>query len=109
MAIYNKCDFTAINNYPHALPEKAIEKLPSFQGNNAITAKMHIKAFMRCTNKWCAAHDYEDVKMKLFVLSLEDIALDWYEDLPDNKFKTLKELTDAFIEKWGERKIIVSC
>jgi hypothetical protein len=104
MSIYNKCDFTAINNYPHALPEKAIEKLPSFQGNNAISAKMHIKAFMRCTNKWCAAHDYEDVKMKLFVLSLEDIALDWYEDLPDNKFKTLKELTDAFIEKWGEKK-----
>jgi hypothetical protein len=59
---------------------------------------------MRCTNKWCAAHDYEDVKMKLFVLSLEEDALDWYEDMPDNKFKTLKDLTDAFIEKWGEKK-----
>jgi hypothetical protein len=88
----------------HALPEKAIEKLPSFQGNNVISAKMHIKAFMRCTNKWCATHDYEDVKMKLFVLSLEDIALDWYEDMSDNKFKMLKDLTDAFIEKWGEKK-----
>jgi hypothetical protein len=36
MSIYNKCDFTAINNYPHALPEKAIEKLHSFHDNNAI-------------------------------------------------------------------------
>jgi hypothetical protein len=36
MAIYAPCDFSAINNYPHAIPEKAIEKLPSFQGNNAI-------------------------------------------------------------------------
>jgi hypothetical protein len=108
MSIYNKCEFTAINNYPPALPEKAIEKLPSFQGNNAISSKIHIKDFMRCTNKWCAAHDY-DVKMKLFVLSLEYIALYWYEDMPDNKFKTLKDLTYAFIEKWGETKITVNC
>jgi len=38
--------------------------------------KMHVKSFMRCINKWSAAHDYEDVKMKLFVLSLEDDASD---------------------------------
>jgi hypothetical protein len=104
MAIYDKCNFTAINNYPHALTKKAIEKLPSFQGNNVVSAKMHIKSFMSCTNKWCATHDYEDVKMKLFVLSLEEDALDWYEDMPDNTFKTLKELLDAFTEKWGEKK-----
>jgi hypothetical protein len=30
MAIYAPCDFSAINNYPHAILEKAIEKLPSF-------------------------------------------------------------------------------
>jgi hypothetical protein len=104
MAIYAPCDFSAINNYPHAISEKAIEKLPIFQGNNVISAKMHVKSFMRCINKWCVAHDYEDVKMKLFVLSLEDDALDWYEDKPNNSFKTLKELIDAFIEKWGEKR-----
>jgi hypothetical protein len=104
MVIYAPCDFSAINNYPHAIPEKAIEKLPSFQGNNAISAKMHVKSFMRCINKWCAAHDYEDVKMKLFVLSLEDDASDWYEDKPDNTFKTLKDLIDVFTEKWGEKR-----
>jgi hypothetical protein len=65
---------------------------------------MHIKYFTRCTNKWCVAHDYEDVKMKLFILSLEEDALDWYKDMPDNKFKMLKVLLDAFIEKWGEKK-----
>jgi hypothetical protein len=59
---------------------------------------------MRCINKWCAAHDYEDVKKKLFVLSLEDDASNWYEDKPDNSFKTLKELIDAFTEKWGEKR-----
>jgi hypothetical protein len=56
-----------------------------------VSSKMHIKSFMRCTNKWCAYHDYEDVKMKLFVLSLKEDALDWYEDMPDNTFKTLKD------------------
>ena len=38
-------DFSAIAGYPHALPEKTLEKLPTFQGNNAINAKTHIKAF----------------------------------------------------------------
>jgi hypothetical protein len=71
MAIYDPCDFSNINGYPHAIPEKAIEKLPSFQGNNVVSAKMHVKSFMRCINKWFVAHDHEDVKMKLFVLSLE--------------------------------------
>jgi hypothetical protein len=65
---------------------------------------MHVKSFMRCINKWCAAYDHEDVKMKLFVLSLEDDASDWYEDCPNNKFKTLKDLLDAFTEKWGEKR-----
>ena len=43
MAIYDPCDFSNINGYPHAILEKAIEKLPSFQGNNAISAKNHAK------------------------------------------------------------------
>jgi hypothetical protein len=104
MAIYDPCDFSEINNYPHAIPEKTIEKLPSFQGNDVISAKMHVKSFMRCINKWCVAHDYEDVKMKLFVLSLEDDASDWYEDMSNNSFKTLKELIDSFTEKWGKKR-----
>jgi hypothetical protein len=70
MDIYDPCDFSNINGYPHAILEKTIEKLPSFQGNNAISAKMHVKYFMRCINKWCVVHDHEDVKMKLFILSL---------------------------------------
>jgi hypothetical protein len=65
---------------------------------------MHIKSFMRCINKWYATHDHEDVKMKLFVLSLEDDASYWYEDMPNNSFKTLKDLLDDFTEKWGEKR-----
>jgi hypothetical protein len=74
MSIYAPCDFSAINNYPCAILEKTIEKLPSFQGNNSISTKMNVKSFMRCINKWCSTHDYEYLKMNLFVLSLEDDA-----------------------------------
>ena len=39
---FSPLDSSNINGYPHAIPEKAIEKLTSFQGNNAITVKAHI-------------------------------------------------------------------
>ena len=76
--LFSPFDFSAIAGYPNALLEKALEKLPTFQGNNAISAKTHIKAFSLCINKWCnaAQHNHQDVKMKLFALSLEEEAFD---------------------------------
>ena len=99
-------DFSAIAGYPHALPEKALEKLPTFQGNNAISAKTHLKAFSLCINKWCnaAQHNHQDVKMKLFALSLEDEAFDWFSNLEDSKYPTLSSLVDHFMDKWGDKR-----
>jgi hypothetical protein len=78
---FSPLDSSNINGYPHAIPEKDIEKLTSFQGNNAIIDKAHIKAFSLCINKWCkwcsgATHNHRDIKMKLFSLSLEEDASD---------------------------------
>ena len=42
--------------------------------------------------------------MKLFVLSLEDDAEEWYLDLDDDSYKTLSEFLEGFKKKWGERK-----
>jgi hypothetical protein len=106
--LYKPCDFTAINGYPHAIPEKDLDKLPSFQGNNATSAKTRIRAFTNCDNKWCGNVAHEDVKMKLFVLSLEKDALDWFSYFVDNNFKTVKDFIDAFTKKWGKRKNIVT-
>ena len=39
---YRPCDFSRIVGYPHEVPEKAIDKLPSFQGDNVTSAKAHI-------------------------------------------------------------------
>ena len=41
-AIYQPCDFSNIQGYPHPIPDKALEKLPSFQGNNVVSAKPHV-------------------------------------------------------------------
>ena len=42
--------------------------------------------------------------MKLFILSLEEDALDWFTEQDDDKLKTLQEILDAFNERWGDRK-----
>ena len=101
--LYAPLDFSTINGYPHVISEKGLEKLPSFQGNNVVSARSHIKAFTHCINKWCG-NTHEDVKKNLFFLSLEEDPLNWFMDLDDNKVKTIKELIDAFAERWGNRK-----
>jgi hypothetical protein len=68
-------NFAAIQGSPHDVPEKAIDKLPIFHGNNAISASAHISSFHRCVGKYCRGHNEEDVKMTLFVYSLEGMLL----------------------------------
>ena len=40
--IYQPCDFSNIQGYPHNIPTKALENLPSFQGINVVSAKTHV-------------------------------------------------------------------
>ena len=42
--------------------------------------------------------------MKLFALSLEDDAEEWYYNLDDDSYKTLNEFLAGFKNKWGEKK-----
>jgi hypothetical protein len=97
-------NFAAIQGSPHQIPEKAIDKLPSFQGNNAISAKSHILSFEKCVQLYCRGHSEEDVKMTLFVYSLEGDALEWFTDFPAAKFSTLEEILDEFRKRWGDQK-----
>ena len=66
--LFKPLDFTAIVGYPHQIPDKAIEKVPSFHGNDAITAMSHLLFFAQCYAKWCYKVNFEDVKMRLFCL-----------------------------------------
>ena len=42
--------------------------------------------------------------MKVFALSLEEDAREWYLDLANNSYKTLDEFLDGLKKKWGEKK-----
>jgi hypothetical protein len=97
-------NFAAIQGAPHAIPDNAIDKLPTFQGNNSISAKSHILNVDLCIGKLCRGHDEEDVKMTLFVYSLEGDAAEWFSEQDPNKFSTLAEIHIAFREKWGDKK-----
>jgi hypothetical protein len=46
-------NFISIQGAPHAIPDKAIDKLPTFQGNNVVSAKSHILNVDLCIGKWC--------------------------------------------------------
>ena len=94
-------DFTNIQGYPHDIPEKSIDNFPTFQGNNVLLEANHWRKFKNMANKF--ATNYEDVKMRLFTLSLEDDASIWFISLPANGISTLNQLKNAFMEKWGEK------
>ena len=106
MEVFKPLDFSQIVGSPHAIQKYAIKKIPIFQGNNAITAKSHLRKFENYLVRYCndAAHDHDDVKMKLFSLSLEDDAEEWYLDLDDDSYKNISEFQDGFRKKWGEKK-----
>jgi hypothetical protein len=53
-------NFTNIQGYPHDIPEKTIDKLPTFQGNNVVSTADHWRKFKNMVNKF--ATNYEDVK-----------------------------------------------
>jgi hypothetical protein len=78
--------------------------LPCFQINNVVDARHHVNRVSHCFNKWCCNALYEDVGMKLFILSFDDDDLDWFTELKDKEVKTYNELIDAFMEKWKEKE-----
>ena len=57
-----------------------------------------------CVDRYCRGHDEEDVKMTLFVYSLEGDAVEWFTDFPAAKFSTLDEILDEFRKRWGDHK-----
>jgi hypothetical protein len=57
-----------------------------------------------CVERYCRGHDEEDVKMTLFVYSLEGDAAEWFTDFSVAKFSTLDEILNEFRKRWGDQK-----
>ena len=77
-----------------------------FTSTDGITSTMHLRSFSRCVNAFISdhAHQRDDVYMKLFVLSLDGRAGDWYNNLPYNSFDILVSFNTSFTSKFGEKK-----
>ena len=53
MSVYYKpLNVSQIASSPHNIPDKVVEKLPTFQGNNAISATAHVMALSNCFFSW---------------------------------------------------------
>jgi hypothetical protein len=102
--ILSPLSFATIQDSPHTVPDKSIDRFPIFHGNNAISANSHISSFNRCVLKYCGGHDVKDVKRTLFAFSLEGSVVEWFEYFPANKFSTLNLVLDEFRKRWGDSK-----
>ena len=103
---FSPLNITHISGQPHCLPDEVVDKLPRFTRTDAINASLHLKNLSRCISAYIndPAYRHEDVYMKLFSLSLDRDAGDWFNNLPDNSFATLVTFKIAFTNKFGEKK-----
>jgi hypothetical protein len=85
----------------HTLP-KFKEHLPRFSGNNTVTTNEHLVAFYNACHN-IGAND-NDTCMRLFVNSLEGMAMDDFFDLPPNILSTWEELAYWFRSTYGKSK-----
>ena len=90
----------------HDIPEVAISKLPLFSSGDSVTVKRHLGLFTRIMIIYCRPPQYnhEDVKMCLFVLSLEGDALNWFNNCPKDSFTSLQDIANAFKDRYGDPK-----
>jgi len=98
---FKPCHFTDIR---HDIPEVAISKLPMLSGGDSVAVKKHLSWFTRIMIMYCRSPQYnhEDVKMRLFVLSLEDDALNWFNSCLEDSFTSLQDIVDAFKDRYGD-------
>ncbi|KAH9287659.1 hypothetical protein KI387_031776 [Taxus chinensis] len=87
--------------YPNVVPQDVRNRLPKFQGNNAITGDQHLKLFVNMMEDF--EIEFEDVYIKLFIHTLEEDARDWYKYFPDNSIDSWTEMKNAFRLQYGDK------
>ncbi|KAH9324610.1 hypothetical protein KI387_004788 [Taxus chinensis] len=88
--------------YPNVVPQDVINRMPKFQGNNAITIDQHLNIFVNMMEDF--EIKFEDVYIKLFIHTLEEDAQDQFKYLLDNSIDSWKKMKNAFILQYGDKK-----
>lgn len=85
--------------YPYPMDDSWRGLVPKFTGSNAITIEDHLKSF----NVFIQDIDvsYEDLYIKLFMMSLLEDARDWFNSLPAFSINSLQVFQDQFLEQYG--------
>lgn len=97
---FKPCHFTECL---HDFPEEAISKLPIFSGGDSVAVRRHLGLFTRIMIIYCRPpqFNHEDIKMRLFVFSLEGDALNWFNNFPKDSFTSLQDIVNAFKDRYG--------
>ena len=89
-------DFSTIPSFPHPVPTMIewVDFLPIFRERREDNPIDHLIKFHECMNLLDLQH--EDVRMKMFMYSLDGDAREWYFSLPLSSISSLKDFHTVF-------------
>lgn len=96
MSICRQFDLTWNQLYPYPIDSNWRNTVPKFTRNNVISTKEHIRNFNYFIQD--IGMEYEDVNMRLFMMSLTKEARDWFNGLPDASIVSIAVFQNQFIE-----------
>ena len=82
----------------HDFPKKYYKYLPRFDGENGITAQKHIQGFENYLDLF--EIDEDDVKIRLFSLSLQNRIKNWFKNLPNASISNFQRFIKLFLDRW---------
>jgi hypothetical protein len=94
---FSPLDFSIVLGFPHPIPSIYVwgDHLPRFVEKKEDNPLDHLIRFHQCMVQ-LNIHD-EDVRMKMFMYSLEGDAHKWYRSLPFSSITSLKKFIQHFI------------
>jgi hypothetical protein len=89
-------DFSNVPGFPNAMPSTKDwgDCLPRFREDDDDFPTQHLIDFHKCMRQLGIFH--EDVLMKMFMISLEGDARQWYKALPPGSISSLREFHACF-------------
>jgi hypothetical protein len=90
-----------ILGYPRQMPPRYENWLPRFTGNDDVRDEDHMSNFWALFQLHPISDDAEELAIKLFSATLHGNSRKWYDDLPNARIKSMDQLEETFLEKWG--------
>jgi hypothetical protein len=85
----------------HDLPSKYAARIPTWGGDEDVTAEEHVDRFNDFVDR--EEVDDEDVKLRLFAQTFIGEVRKWFKALGAGSIHSWAEFEDSFLRKWGNR------